>query len=65
LFRGSVVWCFAVVPEVLRIMQNCPAELPVMRRVSGIRPGFRVNFFPSEDFVYLYDELFSPGKKSS
>jgi len=25
-------------------------------------PIFHVNFFPGEDFVYLYDELFSPGK---
>jgi putative GTP pyrophosphokinase len=28
-----------------------PAELPVMRRISDIRPGFRVNFFYCEDFV--------------
>jgi DNA-binding SARP family transcriptional activator/tetratricopeptide (TPR) repeat protein len=41
------------------------AELPVMRRISGIRPGFHVNLFYREDFVYLYDELSSPGKMSS
>jgi hypothetical protein len=41
------------------------AELPVMRRISDIRPGFRVSFFYREDFVYLYDELSSPGKMSS
>jgi hypothetical protein len=59
-------------------MQNCPpsrraaeppsrraAEPPVMRRISDIRPGFHVNLFYREDFVYLYDELSSPGKMSS
>jgi hypothetical protein len=42
-----------------------PRELPVMLRMSDIRLDFRVNFFYREDFVYLYDELSSPGKKPS
>jgi len=33
--------------------------------MPDMRLGFWVNFFPGEDFVYLYDELPSPGKRSS
>jgi hypothetical protein len=40
-------------------------ELPAMRGMPVIRAGFRVNFFPGEYFVYLYDELFTSGKMSS
>jgi hypothetical protein len=40
-------------------------ELPAMRGISDIRLGFRENYFFGEDFVYLYDELFSSGKMSS
>jgi hypothetical protein len=40
-------------------------ELPAVRRMYHYQPGFRVNFFFREDFVYLYDELSSPGKMSS
>jgi hypothetical protein len=42
-----------------------PAGLPLIRKIPDIRPGFRVNFFSDEDFVYLYDELSSPRKMSS
>jgi hypothetical protein len=40
-------------------------ELPAMRRMYYYQSSFWVNFFPGEDFVYLYDELSSPGKISS
>jgi hypothetical protein len=40
-------------------------ELPAMRGMYHYRPGFRVNFFFREYFVYLYDEFLSPGKMSS
>ena len=33
-----------------------------MRRMPDIHSRFRENFYYGEDFVYLYDELSSPGK---
>jgi hypothetical protein len=35
------------------------------RGITDYRSGFLVNFFYREDFVYLYDELFTLGKMSS
>jgi hypothetical protein len=48
-----------------RLIQNPPRELPTMRLMSDLRLSFRVNFFYREDFVYLYDELFTSGKMYS
>jgi hypothetical protein len=42
-----------------------PGGLPAMRRMRDIRPGFREEIFFGEGFMQLYDELSSPGKKSS
>jgi hypothetical protein len=33
--------------------------------MPGNRPDFGVNLFYREDFVHLYDELYSPGIKPS
>jgi hypothetical protein len=58
----------ATIPTAPAIMEAYakPARgLPAMRGISDIRLGFRVNFFFGEDFVYLYDELFTSGKMSS
>jgi hypothetical protein len=41
------------------------SKLSAMGRTHGMRPDFQVNFFYRENFVYLYDELFTPGKMSS
>jgi len=46
-------------------MRNPPTELPAIRGMPDSKPGFRVNFFYREDFMYLYDELLTPGKKTS
>jgi hypothetical protein len=42
-----------------------PASRPKYKGIYDIRSGFRVNFFYCEDFVHLYDKLFTPGKRSS
>jgi hypothetical protein len=36
-----------------------------MRRMPLFRRRFHEEIFPGEDFVHLYDELFTPGKMSS
>jgi hypothetical protein len=38
---------------------------PEMRKMGDIPLGFQVNFFYREDFIYLYDELLTLGKKYS
>jgi hypothetical protein len=36
-----------------------------MRKIPSYRSGFREEIFYRVDFVYLYDELFTPEKMSS
>jgi hypothetical protein len=36
-----------------------------IKEIYEIYPGFDVNFFYCEDFMHLYDELFTSGKISS
>jgi hypothetical protein len=40
-------------------------KLSTMRGMRDVRPDFQVNIFYRENFVYLYDELFTSGKMSS
>jgi hypothetical protein len=47
---------------------TCPRrhrELPAVRTMPDMRPGFRENFFPGVYFMHLYDELSSPGIRYS
>lgn len=49
----------------LKVMRNPFAELSAIRGMSDSQPSFGVNFFYREDFVRVYDELFTLGIMSS
>jgi hypothetical protein len=49
-------------PESQGLRRTPPAGLSAMRGMPRNRLNFQVNFFYHEDFVYLYDELFTLGK---
>jgi hypothetical protein len=64
-FLGGVLHTLPFLMTRLGAARSPGCHSAKMRRMSEMRPSFRVNFFSGEDFMHLYDELSSPGIKSS